>query len=107
MATQHPRIGLTRDRELAAALELTRDLLPDTETRSEAGHVRRLALLGATALAQGAGAGAGARARAAILSRAGVRPATQRVSALPWLAQDDVDGERTATRALDVVRGVR
>lgn len=108
MGTSHPRIGVTKDPYLAAALDATRPLLGSEETRSEAGHVRRLALIGAGTL----GTGGTAEARAAldrqrILERPGVRPATGRIDDLEWLATGPVDEDRRASEALDWVRGGR
>lgn len=107
MTSQHPRIGLTRDPELASAVESTRGLLDPAETRSEAGHVRRLALLGAQALRRGLGEGEGARDRKLILNRSGVRPATRTLEELPWLATESADRRRQASQALAWARGDR
>jgi len=50
MASKHPRLGVARDPELAQALTETRGLLDERDTRSQAAHVRALALRGAEAL---------------------------------------------------------
>ena len=108
MATSHPRIGVTKDRELAAALERTRAQLDPSETRSEAGHVRRLALIGAGALSAGGPQARAALDRQRVLDRPGVRPATRDLLAeLQWLDGAPVDEERRGTRALEWVRGGR
>lgn len=107
MATLHPRIGVTRDPDLAAALDATRPLLRDEETRSEAGHVRRLALIGARALRAGTADARAALDRQRVLERPGVRPATGGFDDLPWLDSDAVDDDREASRTLDWVRGGR
>ena len=107
MGTTHPRIGVTRDPALAAALDATRPLLGSEETRSEAGHVRRLALIGAQALGKGTVEARAARDRHRFLGRPGVRPATRSLDDLPWLEADPVDEGRRASRALDWVRGER
>jgi len=44
---------MTKDPDLAAALDATRPVLDAKDTRSEAGHVRRLALIGARMLGTG------------------------------------------------------
>ena len=106
MGTSHPRIGVTKDRELAAALERTRAHLNPDETRSEAGHVRRLALIGAGVLSAGAPQARAALDRQRVLERPGVRPATRDLIAeLPWLDGVSIDDGRRGTRALDWVRG--
>jgi hypothetical protein len=107
MATKHPRIGVTKDPDLAAALDATRPLLAPEETRSEAGHVRRLALIGARALGHGSAEARAALDRRRLLERPGVRPATRSLDDLPWLVGQPVDAERRASRALDWVRGER
>ena len=107
MATRHPRIGVTRDPELAAALEVTRDLLEPAEARSEAGQVRTLALLGASALARGDGDTRTALDRRRLLARLGARPASRDLVNLPWLDDEPVDEERRASRALEWARGGR
>lgn len=107
MGTTHPRIGVTKDHDLAAALDATRPLLGPDETRSEAGHVRRLALLGARALATGTVAARAALDRQRLLERPGVRPAARGLDDLPWLDAGPVDEDRRASRALDWVRGER
>ncbi|HZI92433.1 MAG TPA: hypothetical protein VFD31_12525 [Thermoleophilaceae bacterium] len=50
MASKYPRLGVARDPELDQALTQTRTLLDDQETRSQAAHVRALALRGAKSL---------------------------------------------------------
>lgn len=102
MVSPHRRIGVVRDPQLAAALDATRDLLDPSDARSEAGRVRRLALLGAEVLAGGRLASA---ERRRILRRPGVRPAVRRLDDLPRLDQEPVDRERSASGALDWVRG--
>jgi len=98
---------VTRDPELAAALETTRALLDPADTRSEAGQVRRLALVGAHALAVGSALGEVSTERRRLLVREGVRPATGDLDELPWLDGSPVDDERRGSRALEWVRGER
>jgi hypothetical protein len=107
MGTTHPRIGVTKDPDLAAALDATRPLLDADETRSEAGHVRRLALIGARALAKGTVQARAALDRQRVLERPGVRPAARGLDDLPWLETDPVDEGRRATGTLEWVRGER
>ncbi len=107
MTTAHPRIGVTKDPDLAAALDATRPLLDPDETRSEAGHVRRLALIGAGALGAGTTQARAALDRQRLLERPGVRPATRALEDLPWLQTDPVDEERRASQTLEWVRGQR
>jgi hypothetical protein len=107
MGTSHPRIGVTKDPDLAAALDATRPLLGREETRSEAGHVRRLALIGARALAKGTLEAGAALDRQRVLERPGVRPATRELDDLPWLDAHPVDVARRASRTLEWVRGER
>ncbi len=104
MPTEHRRIGVTKDPVLAAALEATRSILGPEETRSEAGHVRRLALLGARTLT--AGDERAMRARQKLLAISGVRPGTGRLEDLPWL-DEAVDEGRELSRALEWARGER
>ena len=106
MGTAHPRIGVTKDPDLAAALDATRPLLGSEETRSEAGHVRRLALIGARALANGTLDARAALDRQRLLERPGIRPATRGLD-LPWLDVEPIDASRRASEALEWVRGER
>ncbi|MDR0358821.1 MAG: hypothetical protein LBJ87_05075 [bacterium] len=105
MATRYPRIGVIKDPELQAALQLTRGLLDRPGTGSEAGQVRQLALIGARALAAQAPEGQRARRRQRVLDHPGVRAATRTIGDLDWLTGERVDGERRASRALEWVRG--
>jgi len=98
---------VTGDPALAAALDATRPLLGSEETRSEAGHVRRLALIGARALGKGTVEARAALDRQRLLERPGVRPAACGLNDLPWLEAGPVDEDRRASRALDWVRGER
>ncbi len=107
MGTMHPRIGVTKDPALAAALDATRPLLRSEETGSEAGHLRRLALIGARALEKGTVEARAALDRQRLLDRPGVRPATRNLDDLPWLQTEPVDEKRRASRTLDWVRGER
>ncbi len=107
MGTSLPRIGVTKDPDLAAALDATRPLLGSAETRSEAGHVRRLALIGARALAKGTGEARAALDRQRLLERPGIRPATIGLGDLEWLEVGAVDRDRRASRTLEWVRGER
>lgn len=107
VSTIHPRIGVTKDSDLAAALDATRPLLGSEETRSEAGHVRRLALIGARALRKGTAEARSALDRQRLLERPGVRPATQALDDLAWLDADPVDQDRRASETLAWVRGER
>ena len=105
MGTTHRRIGVTKDPDLAAALDATRPLLGSDETRSEAGHVRRLALIGARALGKGTMQARAALDRQRLLERPGVRPATRGLDELSWLEAEPVDEDRHASRTLEWVRG--
>ncbi len=107
MGATHPRIGVTKDSDLAAALDATRPLLNSDETRSEAGHVRRLALIGARALGKGTIEARAALDRQRLLERAGVRPASLGLRDLVWLEADPVDADRRASQTLEWVRGER
>ncbi len=107
MGTTNPRIGVTKDADLAAALDLTRPLLDPEETRSEAGHVRRLALIGAGALRAGTTQARAILDRQRLRERPGVRPATRALEDLPWLEADPVDENRRASQTLEWVRGER
>jgi hypothetical protein len=107
MATRYARIGVIKDPELQAALEITRGLLDQRTTGSDAGHVRHLALLGARVLAGDAPEGHRARRRQRVLDHPGVRPATGTIADLDWLAREPVDEERRASRALEWARGDR
>ncbi len=107
MGTAHSRIGVTKDPDLAAALDATRPLLAAEETRSEAGHVRRLALIGASVLGKGDLDARGALDRQRLLERPGVRPATRGLDDLPWLQTEPADEDRRTSRALEWVRGER
>lgn len=104
MATAHRRIGVVRDPELAAALEASRAALDPADTRSEAGQVRRLALLGAQALREREPEPEVSEALRRIRAIPGVQPATKNLSDLPWLGTEPVDEERTMSRALEWVR---
>ncbi|MGI8749699.1 MAG: hypothetical protein ACR2J6_03985 [Thermoleophilaceae bacterium] len=107
MTTSHPRIGVTRDADLAAALDSTRPLFSEEETHSEAGHVRRLALIGARALRHEAPEAKAALDRQRLFERPGVRPATSGLDDLTWLDTEAVDRDRRAIGALEWVRGER
>lgn len=107
VATKHPRIGVTLDPELAVALETTRSLLGPKAVRSEAGHVRRLALIGARVVREGTSEARGAADRQRLLDRPGVRPATRDFSDLPWLDEPVDEHREPLTDALDWVRGSR
>ena len=105
MPTTHPRIGLTKDPELARALRATRKLLPPGDVRSEAGHVRRLALIGARVLG---GADAQARDRERLLALTGARAAEASFGELAeQLLEQPVDRRAELSRGLDWVRGER
>jgi hypothetical protein len=107
MGTAHPRIGVTKDPVLAAALDATRPVLGSAQTRSEAGHVRHLALIGASALGRGKLQARRALDRQRILERPDVRPATRDLDDLPWLDAEPADEDRRASRTLEWVRGER
>ena len=107
MATKHRRIGVVRDPELAAALAATRRLLDLTEGDSEAGQVRRLALIGAEALSSSDEGAADLVQRRRLLERDGVLPATRELTDLPWLDGETPDHDRKLSEALDWVRGQR
>ncbi len=104
MATQHRRINVTCDPELAAALDATRDVLGELP---DSARVRSLALEGARTLVSGSPAEDVMRARQELLSRRGVRPATDRDRSLPWLDGAVPDPDYGATEALEWVRGPR
>ena len=91
MATKHPRVGVTKDPELAAALEATRALVPPADARAEAAHVRRLALIGARSLRTSGEAADIERARERIRAVTGARP--------PDLITVGVAGSRLVDRA--------
>jgi len=107
MPTAHRRIGVTKDPVLAAALDATRPLLSVDEALSEAGQVRRLALIGAEALQHAHVPAQGALDRQRLRQLPGVRPATRRIDDLPWLDAEGVDEARSASAALAWVRGDR
>ncbi len=104
MPTSHPRIGVTKDPELARALAHTRRLLPADETRSEAGQLRRLALVGARALADESAQLTRDDARCAAL---GARPAQTGSRTFPWLDDAPADPRGRGSRALGWARGGR
>lgn len=106
MPTAHPRIGVTKDPELATALERTRALLGPEAVRSESGHVRRLALIGARVLREGTHRARGAADRQRLLERPDVRPATHDLGSLPWLELPRDDTEALSD-VLEWVRGGR
>ncbi len=103
--TTHPRIGLTKDPELARALRMTTTLLSPDDVRSEAGHVRRLALIGARVLAGGE---AQVRDRERLLALTRARAAEASFGALAeQLLEQPVDRRGELSRGLDWVRGER
>jgi hypothetical protein len=104
MATAHRRINVTCDPELAAALDATRDVLGELP---DSARVRALALEGAKALVAGTPAEEVMRARRELLSRPGVRPATDRTRDFSWLEGEEVDHRHSATETLEWVRGPR
>jgi hypothetical protein len=108
MTTKHPRIGVTKDPELAAALDATRALVPPTDARAEAAHVRRLALIGARSL-QASGDGAAVeRARERIRAVTGARPpSVDFEQVLTQLDGQGTDRGGELSKALDWVRGER
>lgn len=103
MPTTHRRIAVTRDPELADALERTRGVLDPVDTRSEAGHLRRLALLGARSL-RDSDAFEMSDSERRIRSIPGVRLATRDINDLPWLDGQEIDETRSASRAMEWVR---
>lgn len=107
MATRHPRIGVTADEELRAALAATRHLVDEPDRRSQAGQLRRLALIGAGSLLEGPESSHAARDCRRVVARPGVRPATRRLTDFPWLEGQEVDHTCESTRTLDWVRGDR
>ncbi len=105
MPTTYPRVGVTKDPELARALRTTRTLLPSGDVRSEAGHVRRLALIGARALAD---SDAQVRDRERLLALTGARAAQESFGALAErLLEQPVDRRAELSRSVDWVRGER
>lgn len=108
MATKHPRIGVTKDPELAAALDATRALVPPTEARAEAAHVRRLALIGARSLQSSSDGAAVERARERIRAVTGARPpSVDFEQVVSQLAEQGTDRGGELSKALDWVRGER
>jgi len=87
MARRRPRIVVTKDPELASALKATRPLLDPSETRSQARHLRRLALAGAQALVNDTGSPRAAQKPQLIPEHPGVRPATRDLLSLPWIRE--------------------
>ncbi len=104
MATKHPRIAVTRDPELTRALERTKDLLDEAESRTGAAQIRALALRGARAVVEGAGPQRELRVK--LSERHGTQPASSSLSdlGLPPGAVDP-DDPRPASDALRWVRG--
>lgn len=77
MASKHPRLGVARDPDLAAALDSTRDLLGARETKSAAAQIRALALRGAeSVLAAAEDEDPVARARRRLCEKYELIPAT-------------------------------
>lgn len=108
MSTKHPRIGVTKDPELAAALDATRALVPPEDARAEAAHVRRLALIAARSLQAGGDAASSERARERIRAVTGARPPTVDFEqVLKQLAGQRPDRGGELSKALDWVRGDR
>jgi len=108
MAPKHPRVGVTRDPELAAALDATRSLVPPADARAEAAHVRRLALIGARSLQSSGDAAFAERARERIRAVTGARPPTVDFEqVLAQLSGQGVDRGAELSKALDWVRGER
>lgn len=104
MPTTHRRIGVTRDPELTEALERTRSALDPADTRSEAGQVRRLALIGARTVGERGPVPEMSESERRIRSIPGVQLATKDLSDLWWLGQEPVDETRSASRAMEWVR---
>jgi hypothetical protein len=104
MGTQYPRVALVKDPELQAVLQSTRHLLDLAEIPSEAGRVKRLALIGARALL-GDDEEPALEAHLRVLGRPGVRPASHHLADLPWLDTETPDPENTASQGLEWVRG--
>lgn len=108
MTTKHPRIGVTKDPELAAALDATRLLVPPADARAEAAHVRRLALLGARSLRTSGEAADAERARERIRAVTGARPPSVDFDqVLESLSDQKPDRGGELSKALDWVRGER
>jgi hypothetical protein len=87
MARRRPRIVVTKDPELASALKATRPPLDPSDTRSQARHLRRLALAGAQALVNDTGSPRAAQKPQLIPEHPGVRPATRDLLSLPWIRE--------------------
>lgn len=102
--TKHRRLGVARDPELERALDETRPLLDDRDTRSAAAQVRALALRGAEAVRSDAGSGA--QVRRMLVEKYAARPATRLPGSVPP-PSDGVDpaDPRPASDALRWVRG--
>ncbi len=108
MTTKHPRVGVTKDPELAAALEATRALVPPADARAEAAHVRRLALLGARSLRASGDAADVERARERIRAVTGATPPSVDFDqVLELLGEQHADRGGELSKALDWVRGER
>jgi hypothetical protein len=108
MSTKHPRIGVTKDPELAAALEATRALVPPADARAEAAHVRRLALIGARSLRTSGEAADVERARERIRAVTGARPPTVDFDqVVESLGEQRADRSGELSKAIDWVRGSR
>ena len=103
MASRHPRLGVTRDPQVARALALTEPLLDPAETRSAAAQIRALTLRGARAVL--AGADHESQLQARLAERYGARPGRGSL-----LGLDPPPGEpdpANATPASDALRWVR
>lgn len=96
-----PRIGVVKDAELARALDASRDLV---DSRSEAGQVRRLAIIGARSLLERDPDDSRAQLRRRLLDFPGTRFATTRLEDLPWLG-GPVDESCAGSADLDWARG--
>jgi len=97
---------VVKDAELAEALAASRDLLGERERRSEAGQVRRLAILGAQALLARNPVVLDDRVRRRLLDFPGSRPAIAHFEDLPWL-DEPVDESHALSADLDWARGER
>lgn len=105
--TKQPRIGVTADAELRAALAATRDLVGEPDRRSQAGQLRRLALIGADALLEESSLTPGERDYQRILARSGGASPRAPRTTFPWLEGQEIDETNEASRILDWVRGER
>ena len=103
MPSKHPRIALTRDPELDAALEATAPILA---SRSTAGLARELILRGARAVLDGPGSDVDRRLDALGASRP-TRSVAELVATARAMGPFDPDDPRPLSDALEELRADR